>query len=150
MYQPFSQTVLQNINRTRLYRCRKSTQNNVKPPLHASLIPAELHRAAKKLPSCLRKKKRTREEHPNDLHTDNQGRNTTILKDTHTSSQPRGQQGDTQNRKIERTKESLQHHHVQSNKNNNKTKKSVTRRRPRKKQKKTHQRRQGSEYLDLT
>ncbi len=29
-------------------------------------------------------------------------------------------------------------------------KKSVTRRRPRKKQKKTHQRRQGSEYLDLT
>jgi hypothetical protein len=137
-----------------LYPCRKSTQNNVKPPLHASLIPAELHRAAKKLPFCLRKTKRTREEHPNDLHTDNQGRNTTILKDTHRSSQPCGQQGDTHNRKIERTKESIQHHHVQSNKNNinnnNKPKKSVTRRRPWKRQKKTHQRRQGSEYLDLT
>jgi len=118
MYQPFSQTVLQNINRTMLYRCRKSTQNNVKPPLHASLIPAELHRAAKKLPSCLRKKKKLEKDTPNDLHTDNQGRNTTILKDTHTSSQPRGQQGDTNNRKIERTEESLQHHHVQSNKNN--------------------------------
>jgi hypothetical protein len=99
-------------------------------------------------------KKKLEKNTPNDLHTDNQGRNTTILKDTHTSSQPHGQQGDTQNRKIERTKESLQHHHVQSNKNNinnnNKPKKSVTRRRPRKKQKKTHQRRQGSEYLDLT
>jgi hypothetical protein len=64
MYQPFSQTVLQNINRTMLYRCRKSTQNNVKPPLHASLIPAELHRAAKKLPSCLRKKKNSRRTPP--------------------------------------------------------------------------------------
>jgi hypothetical protein len=46
---------------------------------------------------------------------------------THTSSQPCGQQGDKHNRKIERTKESLQHHHVQSNKNsiynNNKPKK---------------------------
>jgi hypothetical protein len=71
-------------NRTMLYPCRKPTQNKVKPPLHASLIPAELHRAAKKLPSCLRKTKRTREEHSNDLHTDNKGRNTTILKDTHT------------------------------------------------------------------
>jgi hypothetical protein len=127
MYQPFPQTVLQNINRTMLYPCRKSTQNNVKSPLHGSLIPAELHRAAKKLPSCLRKTKRTREEPPNDLHTDNQGRNTTILKDTRIPSQPCEQQGDTHNRKIERTKESLQHHHVQSNKNdinnNNKPKK---------------------------